>query len=146
MAQAYALDASVFSNAFNPGESGHSDSSRCMERLRDEAPPILAPTLLLPELAAAIARGRNDAILADAFASAIRRLPYLILVAIDTPLAEDALHIAAARRLRGSDAVYAAVALRFQAILVTLDRDQLHRLAPLITVRSPSDILALPTV
>jgi len=39
--------------------------------------------------------------------------------------------------LRGSDAVYAAVALRFGTELVTLNGEQLEQLAEVLTVRSP---------
>ena len=53
-------------------------------------------------------------------------------------------HAAAAAqyRLRGSDAVYAAVALRFGSVLVTLDREQRERLEEIVTSRYPTEILA----
>jgi predicted nucleic acid-binding protein len=40
-------------------------------------------------------------------------------------------------RLRGSDAVYGAVALRFGTELITLDKEQLNRLVKLFTVHVP---------
>src|SRR4051794_38948354 len=109
----YAVDASVFINAFNPYEEGHADSFRLMELWQTESTPLVAPTLLLPELAAAVARGRNDTTLGQQFAREVRRRAQFTLVPLGSVVAQHAADIAATHRLRGSDAVYAAVALRF---------------------------------
>jgi len=53
MAHTYTVDASVWMNAFNPYEQGHKDSNRLLARLQAQAVPIIVPTLLLPEVAAA---------------------------------------------------------------------------------------------
>jgi len=55
----------------------------------------------------------------------------------DESIADLAVDIAAHNRLRGSDAVYAAVALRFGTELITLDREQLDRLPRVLPVREP---------
>ena len=47
----------------------------------------------------------------------------------------------AQHRLRSNDAVYAAVALRFGSILVTLDREQHDRLARVLTSYTPGEAL-----
>ncbi len=138
----YTVDASVFLNGFNPYEAGHEESLRLLTRIRDEAVPIVAPTLLLPEVAAAVSRGRGDADLARRFAASLRRLPRLILVALDETVADQAADIAARHRLRGSDAVYVAVALRFGSTLVTLDREQRERAASVVPTRLPAEALA----
>ena len=140
MGQLFTVDASVFLNAFNPYEVGHQVSQRLLARLQEEATPIIVPTLLLPETAAAISRGRNDADLARQFTAALGRLPHLVLVPMGETLAQQAADIAAQHRLRGSDAVYAAVALRFGAILVTLDREQHDRVASVLTTCYPSEV------
>jgi predicted nucleic acid-binding protein len=137
----YTVDASVFLNAFNPRESGHAKSQQFLARLQEGAYPIVVPTLLLPELAATIGRGHRDSALAIRFADAVSRIPHLVLVPVDSTLARQAMQVAADFRLRGSDAVYAAVALRFGCSLVTLDREQLERVAPVLTVRRPADAL-----
>ena len=142
MATTYTVDASVFLNAFNPYEVGHKESHRLLARMQDEAVPIITPTLLLPEVAAAIGRGRDDTDLARRFASKLRRLPHLILIPLDETLALQAADVAAQYRLRGSDAVYAAVALRFGSTLVTLDREQRDRVAAVIPTRWPAEALA----
>lgn len=138
----YTVDASVWLNAFNPYEDGHGASRELLSRLRDDAVPIAVPTLVLPEVAAAVSRGREDADLARRFVAALARLPQLILVAVDTKLAHQSGDVAAEYRLRGSDAVFAAVALRFGSVLVTRDGEQLRRLADVVEARSPEEELA----
>ena len=142
MASTFTIDASVFLNAFNPYEAGHEDSQRLLARLQEQALPIIVPTLLLPEVAAAIGRGREDAELARAFVAALRRLPHLVWVPLDEALAEQAAGVAAQHHLRGSDAVYLAVALRFGSALITLDKEQRERVAPAAIARYPSEMLA----
>ncbi len=138
----YTVDASVFLNAFNPYETGHAESRSLLTRMQDQGVPIIVPTLLLPETAAAIARGRDDADLARRFAATLRRLPHLVFVPLDDTLAQQASDVAAQHRLRGSDAVYAAVAFRFGATLVTLDQEQQRRVAAVIPAYSPVEALA----
>ena len=146
MASTYTIDASVFINAFNPAEMGHADSRRLLAQLRRQTAPLIVPTLALPEVAAAIRRGRGDEQLARRFAAALSRLPQLMLVPLDTQLAHQASDVAAQYSLRGSDAVYAAVALRFGSTLITLDQEQHQRVADLITARTPAEALATNSV
>jgi predicted nucleic acid-binding protein len=141
VASTFTVDASVFLNAFNPYEGGQATSQRLLAHLQDGAMPIIVPTLLLPEVAAAIGRGRNDPDLARGFATALRGLPHLIWVPLDERLAQQAADLAAQVRLRGSDAVYAAVALRFGSVLITLDREQRDRVADVVTARYPQEAL-----
>ena len=142
MATTYTVDASVFLNGFNPYEAGHEESRRLLATLQEQAIPIIVPALLLPEVAAAVSRGRGDADLARRFASTLRQLPHLILIPVDETLARQAADVAAQHRLRGSDAVYAAVALRFGSTLVTLDREQREQVAGVITTCSPGEASA----
>ena len=136
-----AIDASVFLNAFNPGEEGHEISKEMLARLQANGVPLIAPTLLLPEIAAAIQRGQDNPDLARQFTTALSHLPHLTLVPLDQLLAQQALDIAAFYRLRGSDAVYAAVAQRFAYPLVTLDRQQNDRVASTLKTFYPAELL-----
>ncbi len=142
MAQTYTIDASVFINAFNPAEVGHAESRRLLAQLRRQARPLIVPTLVLPEVSAAIRRGRGDEQLARRFSAALSRLPQLMLVPLDSQLAHQASDVAAQHSLRGSDAVYAAVALRFGSILITLDQEQHRRVSGTITTLTPTEALA----
>lgn len=142
MPATYTIDASVFINAFIPSESGHAESNRLLAVLQEKAAPIIVPTLVLPEVAAAVARGQDDAELARRFAAALSKLPHLVLVPLDETLGQQAADLAAQHRLRGSDAVYAAVALRFGSMLVTLDKQQRERVAEAVTTCAPAEALA----
>jgi len=76
------------------------------------------------------------------FSANLRHLPHLFLVPLDQTLAGQAADIAAQHRLRSSDAVYAAVALRFGSTLVTLDQEQRERVAAVIPACLPAEVLA----
>jgi len=142
MPTTYTVDASVFLNAFNPYEAGHEESRRLLARMQEQAIPIIVPTLLFPEVAAAISRGRGNADLACRFVATLARLPYLVLMPLDETLARQSADVAAQHRLRGSDAVYVTVALRFGSTLVTLDREQRDRVDSVVPARLPAEALA----
>ncbi len=131
------VDASVFVNAFSPTEAGSDKSWGYIGQLKGEGVGIIVPALLLSEIAAAVARKQNNTAQALLLVEEICNLSNLTLIAVDESLARLAAEIAATHRLRGSDAVYAAVALRFGTNLVTLDREQQERLKNVLPVGSP---------
>ena len=131
------IDASVFVSAFTPTESAYQVSKAFMMSVREQSVPIIVPILVLPEISAAIARGQGKPELGIAFANELKKIPNITLIDLDESLASLAVEVAAQHRLRGSDAVYAAVALRFGTQLVTLDREQLERLPKVLSVRTP---------
>jgi predicted nucleic acid-binding protein len=94
-------------------------------------------------VAAALSRAFNDYEKGMAFANAVRDLPNLTLISLDEPLTIAAAELAARHRLRGADAVYAAVAKQYQTTLVTNDRQQLERLSGILPVMRPAQALAL---
>lgn len=138
----YTVDASVFVNAFHPQEPHHEFSLRLLNWLRNGGASLIEPTLLLPEVAATIARAKGDAALAHRFAGALGRLPRLRLVPLDDIYTMNAVIFAAEFRLRGSDSVYASVAGHYGSTLVTLDREHLERLPRTLPVRRPSEVLS----
>lgn len=143
----YTLDASVVLNAFNPAEAGHATSLQLQTILQTQAIPVVVPTLLLVEVAAMISRVLNDTPRAQAFARRLSRLPYLEWVPLTRAFGLVAADLAAQNRLRGADAVYAAVALRSGTTLITLDHEHLTRLTDIVSThtgrcstRSPTQI------
>jgi len=138
MSGALTIDASVFVNAFSPTETGSEQSWRFLSQLLDAGAPVVVPTLMLVEVVASLARKQNNTALALEWMERIQQLDHLTFVPLDDDLAQEAAEIAAAHRLRGSDAVYAAVARRSAATLVTLDAEQAQRAVPLIPVRLPA--------
>ena len=137
----YTIDASVHLSALNPAET-HSAASRAfLEFAQQQEVPLFCPTLLLVEVAAAVARVFGDPERAVALARALRGLSNQTLVPLDDALADRAARLAAMARLRGADAVYAAVAQHYSTTLVTLDRQQLDRLPPDVNTARPAEAL-----
>jgi predicted nucleic acid-binding protein len=99
--------------------------------------------LLAVEFAGAIARTRGDSTLASEMADALLPLPMIQWVALDDPLSRRAAELAARNRLRGADAVNAAVALSAGCDLVSLNNEHLTRLTAVVRIMTPTDALAL---
>lgn len=133
------LDASVHLNALDPGEEGSAESQALLDLVFGRPWPVFSPTLLLVEIAGAAARALDDHKGGVAVAQAVWGLPGQVWVPLDEALAEAAGQVAAEFRLRGSDAVYAAVARRRGAVLVTRDKQQLTRLRGTLPVLSPAE-------
>jgi predicted nucleic acid-binding protein len=69
----YTIDASVFVNDFNPFEVGHAESLELLTAVQASADPVIVPSLLLAEVASALARSTNDGAGALQYARAIAR-------------------------------------------------------------------------
>jgi predicted nucleic acid-binding protein len=98
---------------------------------------VIAPALLLPEVAGAVARRTGEPGLARRAVAAVLRLPSLRLVPVDDVLAHAAAALAGRLRLRGADAVYLAAAAALGLPLVTWDAEQRDRAGGLVEVRRP---------
>ena len=131
------IDASIFVSAFTPTEPAHQASKAFMLNVREQSVPIIVPILILPEISAALSRGQGKPALGLSFVQELRNFPNTTFIDVDESIADLAVDIAANNRLRGSDAVYAAVVLRFGTELITLDREQLDRLPKVLSVREP---------
>jgi predicted nucleic acid-binding protein len=116
-----------------------------LKRVFERPWPVFSPTLLLVEMATAIARVFDDTSRGLSMAQAARDLPGQIWVPLDQSLADEAARLGAKHRLRGADAIYAAVANRFGATLVTRDHQQLERLGSTLLVITPSVALTYLT-
>ena len=138
MNDALTIDASVFVSAFSPTEKSSEQSWRFLAQIREAEIPVFVPTLMLVEVVASLARKQNNTTLAMEWMEEIQQLSFLTFIPLDDDLARESAAIAASHRLRGSDAVYVAVARRFGAALVTLDSEQAQRAAPLVPVRLPA--------
>jgi len=136
----YTIDASVHVSALNPTEANSASSRAFLALVQREQMPLFCPTLLLVEVAAAITRALGDARRAVALAASLRGWPNQALVPLDRVLASRAADLAATATLRGADAVYAAVAQQYETTLVTLDRQQLERLPPVVKTARPADL------
>ena len=137
----YTLDASVHVSALNPHEPESKASQALLRLLHQRQIPLFCPTLLPVEVGAAIARRTDDAHRAVALGALVRDWPNQSLIPLDGAVVQQAIELAARSRLRGADAVYAAVALQVGTTLITLDRQQLERLPPEVRTARPADVL-----
>ena len=134
------VDASVVTSALVADDVHFAVSRPWLQSWVASGNTIYAPTLILAEVAGAIARRTGDPAAGRRGIIRVRRLSTLSLVALDERLAEDAAQLAADLRLRGADAVYVAVARRFGVPLVTWDQEQLQRGAAVVATRPPATI------
>jgi len=137
----YTVDASVFVNAFNAHERGHAWSLKILSLIQQRADPIIAPTLLVAEIASAVARATDDSLGALQYANATAALPNVTLVGLTPTMARRAAELAARYRLRGADAVYLAVALRYATTLISRDEEQVSRGSRITTCLTPEEAL-----
>ena len=137
----YTIDASVWVNGFDRREPEHTITRQVLSILSVRAISIIVPTLVLPEVAGAISRTRAATVEAQAFAIALSNLPNVTFASLDAALAQQALRLAAKHRLRGADAVYAAVAEQAGTTLITLDNEQISRLAGVVPTQTPAALL-----
>ena len=133
------IDASVFVAAARESEEHYTISRRFLQRVRAQAVPVVCPTLVLPECAAAIARPTHDSVLASELVLLVESFVGLQLAALELSLARRAAEIATEHRLRGADSVYVAVAESFSATLVTWDTEMLQRAPAVVPTTTPAE-------
>lgn len=104
---------------------------------------MVFPTLVRAEVAGVLSRTTRN----PEFARRASRFGFLathlVFVDLDKRMAEEAAEIAAAAPMKGADAVFVAVARRYDAVLVSLDRDHLERSPQGVTVCDPLEALDL---
>jgi predicted nucleic acid-binding protein len=121
------IDTSVFISRLRENDPSHADSRALLEALPGAAVMVILPALIGPEIAGATRRFTGQPSLARAALEILDSLPNLTLVAVDQRLAADAMELAADTGMRGSDAVFAATARLFDAVIVSLDKDHVSR-------------------
>jgi predicted nucleic acid-binding protein len=138
------IDASVYIALVNAHEREHAISWTWFEQIRVADEPVVAPVILLAEVAVALSLGIGDPTLAHRVVQQLARSEVIELIPVTQAMAEQAAGIAGEHRIRGCDAVYVALAQQLSDTLVTLDRQQLERGAALVTVRTPARSIAGP--
>lgn len=109
--------------------------------IQERGDPVIAPTLLVAEIASAVARATDDRGSALEYANATAALAHLTLVSLTPVMARRAAELAATYRLRGADAVYLATAQRYATTLVSRDQEQLMRGSRIVLCQTPEDAL-----
>jgi predicted nucleic acid-binding protein len=131
------VDASVWVSRLVAGHVHHARCREWMDKQASSGGILVAPALVLAEVAGAISRRTKRPSLARRAVEALQALPNLRLVSMDPALAGLAAELAADHALRGADAVYVATASQLGLPLVTLDGEQLQRAKPIVSTSSP---------
>jgi len=133
------VDASVVVSHLVPHDVHHAASRAWLTRHLSDGGLVIAPALLLPEIAGAVAHRTGAPRLAQRAVEALLGLPALRLVPVDDVLARRAAVLAGRLRLRGADAVYIATAATLRQPLITWDAEQRGRAARIIRVMVPEE-------
>lgn len=131
------VDASVWVSRFVPADVHHARSRQWIEDHLSHGRRVLAPTLLLVEVAGAIGRRVVDPAIARRAVDSVRALPGLAWIGLPGDVRDHAAELAITLRLRGADAVYVAIADRLGVPLVTWDVEQLSRASARVVTLAP---------
>ena len=137
----YVVDASVWVSSLLSADVHHEPSSQWLQDLVDIGRPIVAPTVVLAEVAGAVARQTGLPRLGVRSASLLQGVPSARFVPVDAELGQLAAQTAAELRLRGVDAIYVALAKRLGIPLVTWDQEQRERGRAVVAVLTPEEAL-----
>lgn len=131
------VDASAYAALVNSNEPAHAICWKWyLESVRRQT-RLLAPTIIVAEVAAALSRGLEDRELAHKAADRLKRSRSIRLIPVTDALAHQAAVIAADCRVRGCDSIYLALAQANGVDLMTLDRQQLERGSAVVVTRQP---------
>ncbi len=137
----YVVDASVWVSRFLPSDGFHQLSLRWLEGRAASGEIMVAPSLLLVEVAGAVARRTGNPQVGINAVRLVQNLPNSRLVPMNPPLVRLSIQRAASGRLRGADALYVALAHRLGLPLVTWDRQQRGQHGNGIIVLTPQEAL-----
>lgn len=133
------IDASVLVSWLVSTDANHEGSRLWLERYKATGGLLVAPALLVIEVAAAIARPTRQPEVAKAAIKRLYSVRTLRLVTVSPVLARSAVNIAADLQLRAGDTTYVTVAHKLDIPLVSWDKEQLDRGASLVTTYSPDN-------
>ena len=136
----HAIDASVWVSRFVPADIYHAPSVAHLAALVRRGELMVSPALLLAEVAGAVARRTGLPDLGLRAATSLEALSNVRLVPVDVDIARLSARLAAELHLKGSDAMYVAVASRLKIPLITWDQEQRTRAVSVITVLTPQQV------
>ncbi len=121
------VDASVWITAVDSGDQAHASAADCLSAIGRRQLQIVVPSLARIEVACALSRRFGDADASRALTATLFDASFVFEEVVDATLASRAVAVGTTARLRGADALYAAIAERETAPLITLDRELLSR-------------------
>jgi predicted nucleic acid-binding protein len=131
------VDANVWISYYLPSNAQYRASRKWLKAYLLTRKPLIAPTIILPEIGGSVARQSGNTNEGQKSVSEFLNVKGLQLVDVTEDFGKLASDIAADLRLKGADAVYVAVAQRLSVPLITWDREILNRAASAIQVQTP---------
>jgi predicted nucleic acid-binding protein len=138
----YVVDASVWISRFITTDVNHTQSYLWFRWITDQSELVVEPTLVLAEVAGAVARRTGLSELGMGAVILLQNVPGVSLVSVDADLAQFSADVAARLRLRGADAIYVALAQRLGVPLITWDIEQRDRGRGIATTLTLQDALS----
>jgi predicted nucleic acid-binding protein len=131
------IDANVWVSWLIPQDSNHAASKLWLDQFTFAGGQMIAPALILVEVAAAISRSWGNVSAARQFANYLDNLASLTIVPLEARLISNAIDAAAQHSLRAGDAFYVVVAQNLGIPLVTFDADIGMKASGVISVITP---------
>lgn len=135
------VDASVWASFVLTDDAHHQTSETWIVTQIAKHQTFAVPALFAVEVGGAVRRrsGRTDD--ATWAVSRIHRDPYFHVVDLEERFSATAAAVAIQLALKGADALYVVLALRFSVPLVTWDNEQRERAGQIIDVMTPAQAL-----
>jgi len=131
------VDASVWVSVAIPEDAFRTVSRAWLAASVATGEAFAGPSIVLAEVAGAVARRSGEAGKADIAVQSLGATPRMTIHAVDEALAREAARLAADLGLRGADAVYVATAVRLGCPLVTWDDEMIRKTRDTIAARQP---------
>lgn len=138
----YTLNANIFLGDLDTKNPHHAACHTLLEHLYVTTTTIIIPLFVLAEVASFVSQELHDPKRGRLAVSLLRSMQHIRLVGLNDGLAQDAVELACDYSLSGYDAVYVAVARYYAIPLVTVDRELCKRMAGIIPVHTPEEVLA----
>ena len=139
MSTTVVVDASVWVSWLITSDVNHESSLLWIVRYLDEGGLLVAPALMLIEVAAAISRQLRDSNLARETVKNLSDAREIRIDSMDTTLIWAAVEVATNLQLRAGDATYVALAHQLNIPLVSWDKEQLQRAGSLVATYTPGE-------
>ncbi len=136
------VDASVWVSSLQQQDVNHAASRLWMEKYIAKGGLLIAPTVLLIEVAAAISRRTGESTLAREAIKVLTSASSMQLIPMDATLVQVAVSMAADLQLRAGDAIYVAVARKMNIPLVSWDKEQLQKASINSLAYTPSEYIS----
>jgi len=132
------VDTSTYVSAVLPSDVNHRAAQAWLGHALGAKERLLAPWILVAEVASAVARNTGDVNLAVHTVRTLTSTELVQLVLVGPALAQHAALIGAQHGIRGCDAIYVALAASLGDTLVTFDKQQAARAAEVVAVYQPT--------